>query len=153
MKLSTRLLVVFIGIILLFSGAIQAFGQEWSAEQKEVWKMEVAYWDYFKESNAKDFMTLWHKDFIGWPNWASKPGGKDIIEKWAESPFFKILSYDLKPMAINLFGNFGFVYYRVSGVGGDNNNFSGRIGHLWIKQDGKWQIMGGYSGGSTMDGK
>jgi hypothetical protein len=59
MKYSTKLLVAFLGISLLFLGGIQAFGQEWSAEQKEVWQMEIKYWDLLKEGNLKGYMELW----------------------------------------------------------------------------------------------
>lgn len=134
------------------TGGVKAFGQEWSDEQKEVWKMEIAYWDYFKEGDIKGYMTLWHKDVIAWPHNSPKPIGKEILEKVMTGKL-KLLSYDLKPLAINIFGNFAFIYYRVNAIGKDSPNFSARIGHLWMKQDGKWQIIGGYSGGSTIDDK
>jgi hypothetical protein len=95
-------------------------------------------------------MTLWHKDFIGWPHWAPQPVGKDILEKvTAGQPWFKASSCDLKPLAIKIVENFAFIYYRFRYVGGDNVNYSGRIGHIWMKQDGKWEILGGYSGGGN----
>jgi hypothetical protein len=147
MKYATRLMVVLFGISLLFFGGIRAFGQEWSTEQKEVLKMEIAYWDFFKEGNIKGYMELWHKDVIAWPHWAKNPIGKEILEKWAGGPWFKLLSYDLKPLAINIFSNFAIIYYRVDSVGVENKNYSTRIGHFWMKQDGKWQIIGGYNGG------
>jgi len=154
MKFSTKFLVALLGISLIFLGGTKALGPEWSAEQKEVWKMEVAYWEYFKEGDIKGYMTLWHKDFIGWPHWAPKPVGKEILEKvTAGKPWFKLLSYDLHPLAINMVDNFAFIYYRVNSIGVDNKRNSARIGHFWMKQDGKWQIIGGYSGGSVADDK
>jgi hypothetical protein len=50
MKYSTKSIAVLLGISLLIFGGVQAFGQEWSAEQKEVLKMEVKYWDLLKEA-------------------------------------------------------------------------------------------------------
>lgn len=151
MKYSTKLFLALFGISFLFFGGVQAFGQEWSAEQKEVWKMEITYWDFFKEGDIKGYMELWHKDVIAWPHWAQKPVGKEALEKaTAVAPWFKLLSYDLKPLAINIVGNFAFIYYRFNNnVRADNQISSGRIGHIWMKQDGKWQIIGGYSGGSN----
>ena len=148
MKYSTKLMVALFGISLLFFGGVQAFGQEWSAEQKEVWQMEIKYWDLVKEKNLKGYMGLWHKDFIGWPHWAPKPAGKDGIEKQVITWYTFVESYDLKPEAINLFDRFAIIYYRFSWTG-PMGTWSGRIGHFWIKQDGKWQIIGGYSGGSS----
>ncbi|HUL29787.1 MAG TPA: hypothetical protein VLZ03_04970, partial [Thermodesulfobacteriota bacterium] len=64
-------------------------------------------------------------------------------------------SFDLKPLAINIIdGKFAVIYYQVSWTNPNNQiAFSGRIGHFWMKEDGKWQIIGGYSGGSTADNK
>ncbi len=149
MKYSTKLMVAIFGISLLLFGGVQAFGQEWSAEQKEVWKMEVAYWDLLKEGNLKGYMELWHKDVIAWPHWAPKPIGTQGLEKGTIPWYQFVRSYDLKPQAINIFDKFAVIYYRFSWTAPDNRSFSGRIGHFWMKQDGKWQIIGGYSGGSS----
>jgi len=149
MKYSKKLIAVLLGISLLFFGEVQAFGQEWSAEQKEVLQMEIKYWDLLKEKNLKGYMELLHKDFIGWPHWSPKPAGRDGIEKGTLPWYQYVTSYDLKPEAINIFDKFAIIYYRFSWPGPSGGNVSGRIGHFWMKQDGKWQIIGGYSGGST----
>jgi hypothetical protein len=150
MKHSTKLLALLLAIGLIFLAGVQAFGQEWSPEQKEVWQMEIKYWDLYKEGNAKGYMELWHKDVIAWPHWAKNPVRQEGLEKFAGGPWFNFLSYDLKPLAINIFDNFAFIYYRYNNVGAANNqSYSGRIGHLWMKQDGKWKIIGGYSGGGS----
>ena len=144
MKHSKKVMVALLGISILFFGGVQAFGQEWSAEQKEVLKMEITYWDYFKEGDIQRYMTLWHKDVIAWPSWSPKPVGKEALEKGtAGKPWFKLSSYDLKPLAINIFDNFAIIYSRVNQVRGENQVSSARIGHFYMKQDGKWQIIGG----------
>jgi len=149
MKYSKKLWVVLLGISLLFFGGVQAFGQEWSAEQKEAWQMEIKYWDLLKAADLKGYMELWHKDFIGWPHWAPKPAGKNGIEKGTLPWYQYVKSYELKPEAINLFDKFAMIYYRFSWPAPDGRNITGRIGHLWIRQDGKWQIIAGYSGGAN----
>jgi ketosteroid isomerase-like protein len=146
MKYSTKLLMALFGVSLLFSGGVQASGHEWSAEQKEILKMEVTCWDYYKEGDIKGYMTLWHKDFIGWPHWTPKPVGKEAIEREITGQsWFKALSYDLKPEAINIFGNFAVIYYRISYVGAAQRQYSARFVHFWMKQGGRWQIIGGSS--------
>ena len=149
MKYSTKLIAVLFGISLLFFGGVQAFGQEWSPEQKEVLKMEVKYWDLLKEKNLKGYMVLFHKDFIGWPHWSPKPVGRDGIEKGTLPWYQYVTSYDLKPEAINIFDKFGVIYYHINWIATDAGTISGRMGHFWIKQDGKWLIIGGYSGGAN----
>jgi len=76
MKYLTKLLVALFEISLLLFTGIRAFGQEWSAEQKEVWKMEIAWWNSWKEGDMKRHMGLLHKNFIAWPKWESKAIGK-----------------------------------------------------------------------------
>lgn len=148
MKYSKKLLVVLFGISVLFFAGVQVFGQELSAEQKDVWKMEIKYWDLLKEGNLKGYMELWYKDVIAWPHWAPKPIGTEGLEK-GTIPWYKFVrSHDLKPEAINLFDKFAFIYYRYSWTDPGGGKHRGRIGHLWVKEDGKWQIIGGYSGGS-----
>ena len=149
MKKSTILVAVLFGISLLFFVGVQAFGQEWSAEQKEVLQMEIKYWDLLKEKNLKSYMELWHKDFVGWPHWSPKPTGRDGIEKGTRTWYQYVTSYDLIPEAINIFDKFAVIYYRFSWTATDGGNISGRIGHFWIKQDGKWLLIGGYSGGAN----
>ena len=122
--------------------------QDWSAEQKEVWEMELAYWEFFKAGDLKEHMKLWHKDVIAWPHWSPKPLGKETLEIEVK-PWLKPLSYDLKPLTINIFGNIAVIYYRVHTVRAGNQYSSARIVHLWMKQDGKWEIIGGSSCGSS----
>ena len=140
MKYSRKILVGLLGISLMFFVGIPAFGQEWSAEQKEVWKMEMAYWDSFKEGDMKRHMELWHKDFIGWPKWAEKPIGKGEMEMGQKS-LSKFSTYEVKDKTIKIINNVAIVFY--------NYNFpyghSGVITHIWMKQDGKWQIISGSS--------
>jgi len=147
MKKSTILVAVLFGISLLFFGGVQAFGQEWSADQKEILQMEIKYWDLLKDKNLKGVVELFHKDFIGWPVYESKPIRQEGIEKsfqpWA--PY--VTSYEIKPEAINVFDKFGVIYYRVSWSDSLGGKHPGRMGHFVIKQEGKWFIIGGYSGG------
>jgi hypothetical protein len=152
MRIFTKLLLALVGINLLLFGSVQAFAQEWSAEQKEVLKMEETYWDLLKGGDLKGYLGLWHKDVIAWPHWTSKPIGTEGLEK-GTIPWYKFVrSYDIKPQAVNIFDNFAVIYYRFSWTNPYNQTFSGRIGHFWMKQDGKWQIIGGYSGeGNTQE--
>jgi hypothetical protein len=139
--------VTLAGISLLFSAGLQAFGQELSAGQKEVWQMEIKYWELLKEKNLKGCMELYHKDYIGWNDWIKKPMGKDEREREVLRAYGYVDSYTVKPEAINLFDKFAIIYYRFmwSSKSGEWANFSGRICHIWIKEDGKWQMLGGFS--------
>jgi ketosteroid isomerase-like protein len=132
----------------MVSAGVQTIGQDWSAEQKEVWKMEIASWESFKAGDLERYMELWHKDAMAWPHWSEKPIGKEMIEVGSR-PLAKFLGYDLKPLAINIFDKFAVVYYLVTSFRGDNVNRSRRIVHFWMKQDGNWRLIGGTSSGQV----
>jgi hypothetical protein len=143
---SKTLLVTLAGISLLFSAGLQPFGQELSAKQKEVWQMEIQYWELLKGKNLKGFEELYHKDYIGWNDWIKKPMDKDGMQREVMKWYDYVDSYTVKPEAINLFVKFAIIYYRFrwSSKSAEWPNISGRMCHFWIKEVGKWQMIGGF---------
>jgi hypothetical protein len=131
------------------AGEIQPFMENWSTEQKEVWEMEEVYWKTFKEGDLKKHMELWHQDAVAWPHWSPEPIGRKVLEIGVK-PFLKVLSYDIKPFTVNIFDKFAEVYYRVRSSRGDNLNSSVRVIHFWMKQEGRWKLIGGASSGPGM---
>ena len=149
MKNAKKFLSLLIAIGLVVLGNVQAFGQEWSEDQKQILQMEIEYWDSLKNKNIDEYTGLWHKDAIAWPHYARGPIGKEGVVNRVIPVIQFITSYDLNPQAINVFGNFAVIYYRYNWTAPDGAKVTGRIGHFWMKQDGKWQIIGGYSGGAN----
>ena len=127
-----------------------ALGQEWTSEQREVWKNEEAYWLHRAHGNIQEWAALLHDDFAGWPSWAAMPidkaAGKRSIEDEVKSA--QILFYDIRPTAITLFGDVGIVYYYISMTKRADNrdqSISGRYLHVWLKQASNWKMIGGDS--------
>ena len=129
--------------------------RDWSAEQKEMWKNEEAYWVHRSQGNVEEFTALLHDDFAGWPSWAAMPidkiGGRKFLEEEVKSA--QILSYDIHPAAIRVFDGVGIVYYigkmRKAENGkqaekGEQTIYS-RYTHVWMKQGGSWKLIGGDS--------
>ena len=52
--------VILFGIILLLNS--KAFGQDWTAEQKEVWDVVVADYELFKEGDVEGILASRHDD-------------------------------------------------------------------------------------------
>jgi ketosteroid isomerase-like protein len=127
-----------------------AFGQEGSAVQKEVWKGEEAYWRLLKEKNVEAYMSLWHEQFVGWPTGTPTPADKAAIRtRWYPSLTIEnsIISYDLKPMSIRVHGDTAVVYSSVK-LTTRNKQSNEReetffLTHTWMKENAKWQIVGG----------
>jgi hypothetical protein len=150
MKYWAKLLTALLGISFLVFGGIKANGQELSGEQKDVWKMEEASWKLFKQGDLKGYLALWHKDALMWRFAALSPGPKGYYESlkifpfpWEKIPGRETISYQLAWPTINIINNIALVYYRCSIEGVKRPPFSGRVIHVWMKQEGKWQLIGG----------
>jgi hypothetical protein len=62
-NLTTVSISVFLGIIIVFSG-FQAFGEEWTAEQKEVWEAIEQYNKYIENGDVDSAMALIHENAL-----------------------------------------------------------------------------------------
>ena len=154
MKQSTKFFVVLVGLAFLFCGGIKAYGQQYTPEQKEVWKMEEASWELFKQGDVQKYLTLWNKDAEVWAATTEGPTTKESYSKGCggEKSFFpfpsekvqgKEISYKLDPPSITIHHNVALVFYRCAINGVDVSPFIARVLHVWQKQGGKWLLIGG----------
>ncbi len=154
MKQSTKFIVVLFGLGFLFFGGIKAYGQEYSPEQKEVWKMEEASWEWLKQGDLEKYLALWDKDAEVWPNAMDGPRPKRLYVRGVEGQkFFPFpakkldgkgtISYKLWPPSINIHDDVALVFYRCEIDGVDVFPFVARVLHVWKKQEGKWHFIGG----------
>ena len=140
-------LFVLFGFILLF--VVPVFGQEWSAEQKEVWKSVQANWGTLKNDDVEAALAEYHDDLVTW--WVSKPEPlrkvhmKQIYRNWLD--YDKLVSYELKPFAITVFNNVANVFY-IYKWNGNILSDKGRRLEVWVKQDNKWLEIGGLTSSS-----
>ena len=128
-------------------------GGEWTQIQKDVWEMEERYWTSLKNGDLDGYMALWHSDFIGWPRDYNRPVNRDSIGTFIKSIMDRSvpgsLSYELKPYAVNVFGNIAIVFYShhstYENLEGERVELRERITHTWMKYGGEWTIIGGIS--------
>jgi len=146
MNLITWILVsiIILGIILLLNS--KAFGQEWTAEQKEVWKSVQANWEAIKNRDAESALALKHADAFIWDRWYPEPITKDMLEvtykNWFEIE--KPTSAKIRPLNIHIFNNIANVYYLYKYE--EVKYFDkGRVLETWIKQGNKWLLIGSLS--------
>jgi len=179
MKNFLRVLLALFGIAFVGFGSVQGFGQDWSAEQKEVWNLEKASYELLKAGDLKGYLGLWHQDAADWSFRGQAPITKEFFESVFTTDKFPTVAYekamlssgDLAPSGeataglreagaiddkfiiapyqakyprVNIFGNVAIVYFRAT-----TEEFSGypslhtRAIKIWMKQDGKWQRIGG----------
>jgi hypothetical protein len=80
MRRARPAIVVIVLAHVLF--AAQRSAAQRSADEKEVWSLEDAYWQYVKANDFERYRTLWHADFLGWPYSSPEPAGKERITEW-----------------------------------------------------------------------
>ena len=150
--------VVKSSILLVFCTAIFAspslFSQEWSAQQKEVWKNVETYWGLAAKADLEAFLVYFHEEFSGWINRTPIPHNRATRVKFIrfDSPRNKILFQDLQPLAIKIHGNVAIVHYTYTEITKSGEEKEKRDQGSWtdilIEQGDKW-VMIGDSGGST----
>jgi len=69
------------------------FAEQRSADEKKVWSLEDAYWQYVKANDFEHYRTLWHEDFLGWPSVSAAPVRKDRITDWITAQTSKGLTF------------------------------------------------------------
>lgn len=152
MKSLVKCVLIMLCLTLLTS--VQLFGQEWSEQQKEVWKNVETYWDLDAKRDLEGFMSYFHHDYSGWFNRNALPSNKASVRKFL-SHFFettKIVVQQIQPVAIKIHGNMAIVHYYysrvVKDVEGKERNRSGRWTDILMKQGGKWVLIGDHGGPS-----
>ena len=135
--------IILFGIIFLWN--FQVYGQDWTAEQKEVWDVVVADFEKFKKGDVEGLLASRHDDVLIW--WGNKP--IPFYKKLLRANYRGWFSYDkptkweLEPLAITVIGNVASVFYTAK-WGGNILSGSGRDLETWIKQDGKWLMINSF---------
>jgi ketosteroid isomerase-like protein len=136
----------------------QVVDSEWSEAEQEIWALEERYMTAFKDGDVEGLKVFLHADFLGWPSYSSDPvaRGPALASVTTLHESLVILSVEIRPRAIHLSAEIVLVHYLVvleieEGDGGTAAT-SSRITHTWVKEDGRWRILGGMSAGVEAEG-
>jgi ketosteroid isomerase-like protein len=140
--------------IFLIPGAVlrnTVNAQEWSAAQKEVWKVENDCWTAFAKGDVPGFLEYFHPDYMGWDDNSPLPNTKTDTQKWFQLfvQGTQVLMYDIKPVGIRVFGDFAIADYYYSFVfdkDGKKKTEDGRWTDILMKQGTKWLLIGDNGG-------
>jgi hypothetical protein len=143
-NLTTISMSLFLGIIVAFSG-FQAFGEEWTAEQKVVWASVEGFWDSIKSGDVENALARHHDKMIVWLSENPDPSKK----YQTRSEYYTLVSRSvptfvkLKPLAINIVENVANVFYLSKWESLNKEiSSSDRVLITMIKQDNKWVWIG-----------
>jgi ketosteroid isomerase-like protein len=151
-KIFKIMLVLFIGMAVTSN---TTFEQEWSEEQKEVWKNVEKSWDMYAKQDLEGNLAYFHDDYSGWWDRNALPVNKAFVRKNAVHEFktFKVLIYNIQPVAINIHGNVAIVQFYWSNVikdaEGKEQNGSGRWTDILMKEGDNWFLIGDHGGSSA----
>jgi ketosteroid isomerase-like protein len=144
--------MVFLMVFFFGMGISGVFAQDWSPAQKEVWKNVNDYWTVLAKGDVNGFLDYMHPDYVGWDNNDALPATKDESKKGLlyYMQGNKIPLYDIKPLAIKIYGDVAFVHYYYSFVqelpDGKTRSEKGRWTDILLKQGTKWVMIGDHGG-------
>jgi ketosteroid isomerase-like protein len=126
-------------------------GQGRSQDEQTIWSLEEAYFAHYAKGETEALEGLWHADFTGWPSESPEPVRKSSASQSVRDFLARaqIVSFTLRPMAIAIRGEVAITHYfldlRVKDPDGGIVDSSVRITHTWLREDGKWKVLGGMS--------
>ena len=126
--------------------------QQWTDEQKDVWKGVETYWAILTSDHPADHTNYFDNSYCGWNNDSGAPVGKEDVNKawnyWSKK--LKVAYYYLMPAKIWVNGNFAFAHYYYTevdeGIDGKPVTERGRWTDILMKKDGKWLLVGDHGG-------
>ena len=143
MNLSRISIAILICGLIVFWGS-QVFGEEWTTEQKEVWKVIENTWESLKKGDVKGQLANYHEDAVQWGRSSRYPiADLKVLEIrmnwWKENG--KDLTFKNEPHTILIKDNVAFVLYSFK-YNVREISARGRISDTLIKQDNTWKILG-----------
>jgi ketosteroid isomerase-like protein len=132
-------------LLLAFAGI--ACAQTWSAEQLEVWQVELKQWQMAKDKDHSWLQTMTHPNVSVWDSSRQFPQNRDSIDRWnrLQSSQTTVLEQELFPLAIVVTGDVAVLQYRYVMVSEnakkEREQTTGRYTDILIKDGGVWKFI------------
>jgi ketosteroid isomerase-like protein len=120
---------------------MQPFGDKWTSERKVVWENQEAYFELWRKGDFDGLLAICHRDYAVWPYGRTSPVERhehvgNIVS------YARISAFVLTPVQINVVGNVASVYFIRRITLQEGRVYSDYAMCVWVKQDGKWLILG-----------
>jgi|WetSurMetagenome_2_1015567.scaffolds.fasta_scaffold185714_1 hypothetical protein len=146
-----NLLKIIVTAVFFLLFTMAAMPQEWSKEQSEVWKVVEDGWAKWKAGDTDAMASMLHEKYQGWSDDSPLPMTKQKVIQWYKDMknMMQINYYDIEPARIVITKNAAVVdyYFSYSGMFTMNDKKEAKEGEgknveFYIKEDGKWQLIG-----------
>lgn len=136
--------LLILAIAINFSAVGQAAEIKLSPEQRKIWGLVELYWETAQAGDLEGLMNLIHDKYVFWPKGYTVTFNKSerefLFTKWLAH--FPLNSYELSLRSIQFFENFAIVYYSYNSEGSWGSDTQRRT-NVWMKDNGKWKLIGG----------
>jgi|OpeIllAssembly_1097287.scaffolds.fasta_scaffold296288_1 ketosteroid isomerase-like protein len=144
--IARKLLCVCFALI----ATISVYSQDWSKEQKEIWKLVEDEWAIWKNGDVEGLSALMHEKYQSWNNSMPLPVSKsmsvDFYKQMKDS--FKVNYYSINPARITVTDNSAAVFYYYSmnytfgeGESGKSKQMEGKYAEFYTKEGNKWLLL------------
>jgi hypothetical protein len=131
--------------LLAMAPAVSA--QTWSAEQQEIWKLELLQWQLSAAKDSSWIEKMVHPSLSYWDRASPAPQTKASLLIWDRynNSGSTVLAHELFPIAIAITGNIAVVQYGYS-IARENYKkeremSTGRYTDVLVKDGGKWLFI------------
>ena len=119
--------------------------------EEEIWSLEEEYISYFSKADHDAILSLYHTQFLGWPDTELHPAGKTRAAEYLEEKYpepapssFKIIREGIRIVEGVIITHYLLILSWVDDEGVEQTRES-RLTHTWIKENSYWRILGGMS--------
>jgi ketosteroid isomerase-like protein len=153
-EMMKRKKIIFLVILMssfLFLFPVNEKGEKNQEIEKEIWALEEAYVSYYFAANHRAILSMFHDQFLGWPEGVRQPVDKKAISKYLEVRYPKPrqMTYKMDRQGITFLNNIALNYYllyiTLKDERGNELKVVTRMTHTWIKTGKQWKILGGMS--------
>jgi len=149
--------IIYLSLLLFLITPLYAQDEETLVNKKQnkveegIWSLEEAYISYFREANHNAILSLYHSQFLGWPDSRNHPVGRNNLAIFLEKNYFEPSRsvFEIKRKGIRIVGDVVITHYSLNVSRIDDEGLKqteeSRLTHTWIKENSQWKILGGMS--------
>lgn len=119
--------------------------------EEEIWALEEAYFTNLYAADYDAVLAITHRRFLAWPRAAAQPIDKEGSARFMRQLVSKPASCTVRieREGIRVLGDVVLTQYTVNVNFSDTDaaakTQSSRITHTWVRENDRWQLLGGMS--------